>query len=59
MQFINYRNLGFEIYSKHGISSGVLICETVKKKQELLKQINNVIKNCNLEYVSKRELNNQ
>ena len=46
------RNLGFEVYSKQGISSGVLMCETFKKKTEIVKNIKNNIKTVNCEYVS-------
>lgn len=50
--FMLNRNLGFEVYSKQGISSGVLMCETFKKKTEIVKNIKNNIKTVNCEYVS-------
>jgi gamma-syntrophin len=46
------RDLAFEVYSKTGISSGILLCDSAQKKNDLIQKINQNIQLCNASYVS-------
>jgi len=47
-----FRETCFEVYSKHGISSGILVCENEQKKQELIERVNQNIQICTQKYIS-------